>query len=211
MINNLLKILFELKSMQSDISTWEDNFVASNPPRKIRLDRIKSILKSLEITSIESFFNFDFIVKDNYDKDRLIQIINEEREIVSGSEIDDYIKMLDHPISENRKGRLKIKAHPGGEGLSKFLQKLGKDCLRLEEVNYQYKNIYSNYLTVDIPSYITISIHKENLESFGNDSKSMKILEYLINPKSIQYSIKELEERFNYPKEDLDEIDLDWF
>ena len=54
-------------------------------------------------------------------------------------------------------------------------------------------------------------MHHEYLEKIEDKPKYMLVLDYLINPKQLNLSRTILEQKFNFPEDDLDEIDTEWF
>lgn len=207
----LLKTYFELKEIQNDVGSWGGEFVSSNPPRKIRLLRIESMLAALDINDINSFINFDFIETKNYDFNHLIKILNASNELITKAEIDDYLQVHLKPNPNKSIGKLNIKPSSLAQRTLYFLKKLGIEAFNLAEINHNYKNIYKGHYEVDIPTYLAISMHHEYLEKIEDKPKYMLVLDYLINPKQLNFSRTILEQKFNFPEDDLDEIDTEWF
>lgn len=180
----LLDQLLDLTSYSPVIEDWNEGLFKDNPPRSIRLKRINSYLKALNIDcNYATLFNGEF-VKDTqcYSINKLIELYPEARnsDFTYGADQQDW---------------------------EAFYKQLMKHVLLVDEV----LNFNSGLLSASgLYGSLYIISSKTNNQIRKAIGKEKIILTWLLNPEKVEMSIDELINKYDYPDVDLSEIDLEW-
>lgn len=206
---DLLDKVLEFIAMTPDKSQWSVTALKSNPPRHIRLKQIESMLNAfftidintrlidnLELSlsgkpkiSIQSFLSGEYI---------------EQREISDYAETIKFIKEF-----------VKTRSNYFDETRGICLEELVFIFSDLVDYKITLRNILSfNSGVLEASSiasrfsiYLTNSVSKNFVDK---DSDLDKFLELLINPKGLIFTEDELISSFNYPKENIIDIDIEF-
>jgi len=205
---DLLEKVLEFTEMTPDSTKWDLGNLKTNPPRYIRLQQINSLLgaflKNREQTSlltrikslyssnskheIQAFLDGDFIKKNTIEEyDGAIHFMN---------------AFLNHSIATEED-----KIHV--EHLSFIYTRLVKykGLLRqLKTFNSQW--LAAGTLVARFQINLTDSITK-NVTDKEQDLD--EILELIINPTGLSFTITELVDVYHYPTENLDEVDIEFY
>jgi hypothetical protein len=91
--------------------------------------------------------------------------------------------------------------------LQYMFEKLMEYQLRLDDLF----NIGCGVIAASGLFRMSLNIMNETNEKITKESVIIvKILYYLLNPKGLRYSAEELQNQFDYPSVDIDQIDIDW-
>jgi hypothetical protein len=190
---DLLEKILEFTEMTPDKEEWNYEALQSNPPRYIRLQRIEALMKAFfaddpKYITIQSFLSGEFI------KDRDINQYENTVEYIKES-----LERYQSPFSA-REIRL--------PGLA-FVFHILVDYKRLVRklVTFNSGWLEAGMSVAQFSIYLTESI-SENLRGKYNDLDTT--LELFINPRLYTFTIKELIEKYGYPKDDLDSIDTEF-
>ncbi len=179
--------------MTPDKEAWNYEALQSNPPRYIRLQQIEALMKAFfaddpkEIT-IQSFLSGEFIKdRDIEQYENTIEYVKESLEIYQSS----------FPTREIRLPGLAFVFH------------VLVDYKRLVRnlVTFNSRWLEASMSVAHFSIYLTESI-SENLRGKYDDLDTT--LELFINPKLCTFTIEELIEKYGYPKDDLDSIDIEF-
>jgi len=191
----LITYYLELSSLAPN-KTWSEEEFKDNPPRKIRYKRL-SVLSQL--------YNVNIDYSNNGNS---LNINNEERfsfeELMSKISKENKQSLFESTDLKEIKNRL-ILDKP--YWWNYFFNKLIEMRLNL----YRFETTNSGYLCgaglVILPVIINNHINK-NLQNSINLLEN--ILSYLINPTEQSFELKELSEKFNYPIDNIEDIDWEW-
>lgn len=194
---DLLDKVIDFKELTPDSDNWTLDEIKSNPPRLIRLKQIQSLAQAFLKNS-----KGECIVPDD------------PGSVVSSILKGDFIK------------RRRISSYCKAVAFIK--QYLGEDDLReiyLDELAYIYP-LWTNYklqinsllsfnsrfmvcglTSIKFTYWVTDSISSNLLEKCTDLNKA---LELILNPKGLTFTENVLIKKYNYPVDDLKEIDLDF-
>lgn len=206
-IDFLDKIL-DFVEMTPNSNLWTLSAQKGNQPRVIRLKQINSL--------INAFFQTN---KPNGFIDKAMQLFSENKNetiqtLLSGDflirqniiEFSELIKFITTLVNEKEKSdRDEKEIHI--RQLTMLYQQLieyRKHIRKLLTFNSGWLEVSS--VTSRFSIYLTDSISYNLKDKCTNLDKA---LELFINPKNLSFTEKELIEKYNFPKEDLHEIDMD--
>lgn len=188
---DLVNKICEFIDYVPDRSEWNEFALESNPPRLIRLQQVNALMKAYlgEEMTIQDFIEGNFIKKRSIDEYNAISLLVKNHNNTNKLFYDTMkkvhirdVKMLFTSLIDYR---LKINSaiyHNSG-----WLVASG------------------NLLEYSI--FVTGQINKLILNSLGELNHALSLI---INPTSMKFTKSALIEKFGYPSEDLDEIDLNW-
>lgn len=192
---DLLQKIIEFTSMTPDTEDWTFKRQKFNDPRFIRLQQIMSLfwafipgLNSKEIRDdLENFYSGEFILT---------------------RKIDDYhklINIIDYTISISDFG-----IGPKQEIYSDHLQFNYRDLLNYY-IGMNKLGHNSGIMEISYPYFFSYIVTKSISDSMRMKVKELEVILCLfIDPFQRRYTMEELVKNFDYPEEDLFEIDLDW-
>lgn len=192
MTSKLLELLLELHQLEPNIKNWS-NFGEELTPRSARKKMIDVLIKAHNIDiGYERFIQGDFI-DENFKIN--FELINQIYVKYRGETIDN--PMIQFDVSENFTYRHAVM-------LFRSLFRYRIDL---------HKALRSDAGVLAASGYYILPIlTKHRLNSLIEKEVLIidEILIALINPEGKTYSNKELYKKFQFPKIDLDELDLDW-
>lgn len=203
---DFLDKIFEFTEMTPNPSEWNLNALKSNPPRFIRLQqidsltkaffdtdsnqtivsKIKNIFKGKDTLTIHSILNGDFILaRDISDYHELILLMEK-------------VKDRNEDLSNITTGQL-IMPYQN-------MLKYKREIRNLLTFNSGW--LEANSIPVRYSIDLTNSISKNLLGTF---SELDNVLELFISPKRLTFTEQELKEHYQYPSNDLREVDMDFY
>jgi hypothetical protein len=206
---DLFDKVLEFIAMTPDKSQWSMTALKSNPPRQIRLkqieslsnaffaidsktnliDNVKSFLSDKPTSSIQSFLSGDFIrQRETSDYAQTIIFIKE------------FVKTSNSHLDETKEIHL-------GELVFIFHELVDYKTQLRSILTFNSGVLEASSIASQFSIHLTNSISKILVDKFDNLDKS---LELIINPQGLTFTEEELISRFNYPTENLDDIDLDF-
>jgi hypothetical protein len=193
--------LIDFVSLTPNRAEWNEEKIKSNLPRYIRYKRLISLIKAFNLNcSIEGLYDGYFLRKKNiFKKARYFNKLNENKYFQD--EINRIKKLI-----PNYKKEINV--------YDEYLNyKLWQHLLRLATHIIKFKND-TKYLSPNIvgDKYALELIHsfytKNNLEQV---KKIHTILGILMDPEQRIISLTTLINSFNYPDDDLAQIDAEWY
>jgi hypothetical protein len=194
----LLRTFLELKNMTKNNSSWNKEMLEDNPPRFLRLRKIEALINFYELGSISDLESFRFVYHKNYDVQQLTDICKEHEEDIFQKELQSLMKTYKETEADENK-------------YSYFYSVLGKEILRIMDAVQKFRNLNNSIYTTSPEYYVPYSLHLKLIDQLTEDALAQAIMRYLINPGGRVADIQTLQRDFDYPEEDLGEVDLDWF
>lgn len=205
---DLLDKILEFIEMTPDTTLWSSEKLSSNLPRLIRFQQVNSLLTALfqrkesenllentvtlfernKNLTIQSVLEGDFIRERNIED--YAELISFIKLTVSqrNDEPDDYrtihIGQLTMPYQQLVKYRRKLRS----------LQTFNSGCLEASTITSYFPIHLTNSITMDLSD-----------KYYDLD----KALELFINPNNLQFTEDELKEKYNFPLDNLDDVDID--
>jgi hypothetical protein len=204
----LLQKIIEFAAMTPDKKDWHYEAIRHNPPRAIRYRQIEALMKAFLLddggqdlalitrsryreghdTIIEAFLSGNFIY-----------VRNEETYAQLWEQMMQYVAKEENGLSETR--------DPSIAQLAFIFPKMMDYRQQLYEVmTFNSGWLEAGFASARYSIYITDAINK-NLE--GKEQELDQALCLFIDPKLRSYTMEELVQKFNYPTENLQEIDMD--
>ena len=193
---DLLDTVIEFTQMTPDPEDWSFKRQKNNDPRFIRMQQILSLLWAFipeiiikdERQAIEDFYSGNFV--------RYRQIQDYQK----------LINIMDNTILKGDSGYV------------------SKEQISLDELQYNYGSLLNYYIKlhklishnngimeISYPFYFSYLVTRNISESLKSKARKLKsILALFIDPFGKKFTIEELINNFDYPEEDLFDIDLDW-
>ena len=206
---DLLYKIFEFKGMVPDSNEWNEKCLRFNQPRLIRFRRINALLKAFELTRTEEQKNnFWTILKGNKKVKESDLTQNEIIPFLRG----DFIKKRESVEYPN---------------VQKIIEKentFESDIFEKRDISSFYHHLMKYRMEIDkalrhnsgvleassLGFRSAISLTNEiNNELYQKVEKIDKILFEIINPKDLMFEEGILINEYEFPKEDLDSIDMD--
>lgn len=180
----------ELKTLVSNEIPWDEQTLIHNPPRYLRILRIKACLKALNL-SCDNFRDFETGVPIREMKSE--KFIEVEELLWSGFSIDrsDYMD----------------------EDCGIFFSSTNHfHMLLATRLNIHRFHAQRDTVLAASGHFLTPVLVIDKIEEQLNSSKNVleKALSLLLNPEGHSYTLSELIDQFDFPDADLDAIDLDW-
>lgn len=202
---DLLDKILEFVAMTPNESEWNYKSLSSNQPRQIRLKQINSLLKAFSLTSDKNIFERSTNYFNPDLRAEIKSILNgdfiKNKNVEDFSELISFAKVFleENHISFDRPIRL--------HELSFIYPKMIDFKIKLLEIigfNSGWLEASSTFSIFHI--LLTNSIIS-NLNNKFNDLD--RVLEMFINPARLTFSENELIKKFDFPTEDLHQIDID--
>ena len=206
---NLLDEIFEFTEMTPNSIEWNLKSLKANPPRQIRLRRIESLLtafcsidinESLLSKAKSIFFDHHKITIASFLQGDFIKArsIDEYSEVIKF--IKDFVKTKVGDVDRKREIRIEELVF-----IFPFLINFKKQIRSLLTFNSGWLEAGSDVALFSI--YLTDSI-SEKLA--GNYSELDYVIELFINPQRLIFTKEEMIDKYNFPKEDLNDVDSDF-
>lgn len=205
----MLDEIFEFTEMTPNSIEWNLKSLKANPPRQIRLRRIESLLtafcsidinESLLSKAKSIFFDHHKITIASFLQGDFIKArsIDEYSEVIKF--IKDFVKTKVGDVDRKREIRIEELVF-----IFPFLINFKKQIRSLLTFNSGWLEAGSDVALFSI--YLTDSI-SEKLA--GNYSELDYFIELFINPKRLIFTKEEMIDKYNFPKEDLNDVDSDF-
>ena len=206
---NLLDKIFEFTEMTPNPIEWNLKSLKSNPPRQIRLRQIESLLTAF--CTINTNKNLLSKAKSIFFDNHKITIKSFlQGDFIKTRSIDEYSELIHFVIDfvKNRVGDADRKREIRIEELAfifPILVDFKKQIRSMLTFNSGWLEASSDISLFSI--YLTNSIAKELV---GKYSELDYVIERVINPKGLVFTEEEMIDKYNFPKEDLNEVDIDF-
>ena len=186
----LISDYIELKTLVKNELPWDEQILVHNPPRYLRILRIKACLRALNL-SCDNFRDFETGVPiRNVKSDKFLKV---EELLWSGFSIDrsDY-------MDEDCGAFFSSSNH---------FQMLLSTRLNIHRFHAQRDSVLAAS-----GHFLTPVLVIEKIEEQLRISTEIldRALSLLLNPEGYYYTLSELIDQFDFPEADLDAIDLDW-
>lgn len=195
--NSLLDMIFEFIEMTPDSALWTIKSLENNKPRLIRLKQINALIKALypikgifsgKGETIHTIMSGDFLKK---------------KDITMFSEL---IAFMTTMVAENEKRFFDDKII--------HIEQLQMPYLKLFEYKKQLRGLLTfNSGWIEASSiesrfiiHLTNSVTNKTIDTYAAIDEA---LELFINPKKLTFTQEELINKYNFPTEDLKQIDFD--
>lgn len=189
MEKHLLKLFLELYVLNDKIDTWTEEKFSDNPPRLIRLQMINSYLQALEITATHSeFIEGLFITDSQLCKWDDFKIKMEKRLPFSEVQSNSSFSMKVSDMQSSFKCLMNYR-------LNAALLLSSNDVVYA--ASGEFKTVLS--LMNNINRKLSKELKKIDL-----------LLAFCMNPNGIIYTKEELKRKYNFPKANLMDVDLEW-
>lgn len=202
---DLLNKIFEFVAMVPDEKEWNYKSLNYNKPRQIRFQQINSLLKAFTLTENKNiltktvnYFNPNLNVE-------IKSILNGD--FIKNRELEEYSELIDFAKQFLQKNNYNIDIPVRLIELSFIYPKMieyKKKLRGLIEFNSGWLEASGTFTNFHIVLTSSIS---SNLNDKYNDLD--QVIELFINPKKKYFTEKELIEKYNFPDEDLQQIDMD--
>ncbi|OYU78828.1 MAG: hypothetical protein CFE23_16730, partial [Flavobacterium sp. BFFFF1] len=174
---------------------WSVTVLKSNPPRQVRLKQIESLLNAfLTIDSKTSLFdNVQSFLSGNFIRQRETSDYAQTIKFIK-----DFVRSSNSHFDETKEIRI--------EELIFIFPKLVDYKGQLRSIlTFNSGWLEASSIASQFSIHLTNSISKNLIDKYDNLDKS---LELFINPKGLTFTEDELISRFNYPTENLNDIDF---
>ena len=204
---DLLDKIFEFTEMTPNANQWTVSALKTNLPRQIRLKQIHSLIKAFFPPNLPN--NFIDKTKQLFSDTKIetIQTILFGEFLLrkNTEEFTELLKFIVKTVEEENFKRDERKI-------------LNRDLIMPYQQLLKYKRQLRNLITFNsgwqegssitsrFSIYLTNSISMNLVDKY---SELDKALELFINPKNLSFTEKELIEKYNFPKDNLYEIDMD--
>jgi hypothetical protein len=205
---DLLEKIFEFREMTPDSKMWTISALQGNQPRQIRLKKINSLISAF----FQEATNDNFLEKAK----QLFTQTNSESihtilsgEFLKGKKINEYLELIElikttvnrYEKLENEEREIHIlKLVMPYQQLIKYKQELRK-LLTFNSGWYEASSVTSRFSI-----YLTNSISQNLKDKY---SELDNALELFINPKHLSFSEEELISKYNFPKESINDVDME--
>lgn len=199
---DLIEKIIEFTAMTPDSATWTYNSLKENEPRLIRLKQIDSLISAFipEIKNTNLTEKLTGLLSSK--KTKLMKVVNGE--FIENRSLDAYIAFTNLIKQEAESSTLNKIDITDIKNTFILLMSYKKNLRQLINFNNDWLEVSR------ITSLFSIKLtNKISSNLLGQYDELDKVLELIINPKNLSFSETELISNYNFPKDDLDEIDLD--
>ena len=203
----LLDKILEFVELTPNEKEWNYKSLRNNKPRQIRLQQIYSLLNAFSLIEHKNLFEKH---TKSFNPDLRIEI----KSILNGSFIknrqqEEFNELIDFTKQYLQKNNHKTDRPTCLFELSLIYPKMIDYKIKLREIiDFNSGSLLANSIFLIFHITLTNSI-SSNLNNKYNDLDHF--LELLINPRKLKFTEKELIEKFNFPTENLDQIDMENF
>ncbi len=190
----LIYNILDLERLLPNIDDWELEKQKGNPPRYVRLQQIDALFKVFTpsyykdgdiVTGVWNFMEGQFILSRG---------INEYNKV---------IKVMDKEINASDRSFEK-------EVWDLYhIQHNYRDLLRFKKSISQVKSHNSGMMEMSYPYFYSYLASNKILDKINCDEID-KFLSLVIDPLGRSFTVEELIRDYNYPKDNLGDIDFDW-
>ena len=199
---DLIEKIIEFTAMTPDSATWTYNSLKENEPRLIRLKQIDSLISAFipEIKNTNLTEKLTGLLSSK--KTKLTKVVSGE--FIENRSLDAYIAFTNLIKQEAESSTLNKIDITDIKNTFIILMSYKKNLRQLINFNNDWLEVSR------ITSLFSIKLtNKISSNLLGQYDEIDKVLELIINPKNLSFSETELISNYNFPKDDLDEIDLD--
>jgi hypothetical protein len=199
---DLIEKIIEFTAMTPDSATWTYNSLKENEPRLIRLKQIDSLISAFipEIKNTNLTEKLTGLLSSK--KTKLTKVVSGE--FIENRCLDAYIAFTNLIKQEAESSTLNKIDITDIKNTFIILMSYKKNLRQLINFNNDWLEVSR------ITSLFSIKLtNKISSNLLGQYDELDKVLELIINPKNLSFSETELISNYNFPKDDLDEIDLD--
>lgn len=192
---DLLEKVLEFKAMTPDKEHWNEQTLRNNPPRLIRFRQIQSLAQAFLIKGLDGQHTIQSILTGDFIKDRTVTDYAEVFAL-----IEEVVREKEGETSKYSSTSTTLLGMPYQQ-LINYKQHL----LEILEFNSGWLEAGSIHARFSI--YLTDSITK-NLA--GKYDQLDKALELFINPGKLSFTRAELIAQYNFPFDNLHDIDMEY-
>ena len=199
---DLIEKIIEFTAMTPDSATWTYNSLKENEPRLIRLKQIDSLISAFipEIKNTNLTEKLTGLISSK--KTKLTKVVSGE--FIENRSLDAYIVFTNLIKQEAESSTLNKIDITDIKNTFILLMSYKKNLRQLINFNNDWLEVSR------ITSLFSIKLtNKISSNLLGQYDELDEVLELIINPKNLSFSETELISNYNFPKDDLDEIDLD--
>jgi hypothetical protein len=198
---DLIDKIVEFIEMTPDSKLWSETALKNNNSRLIRLKQIKSLISAF--LPFEPSISEKIISTFSGQKVNLQTILNGE--FIERLDIIEYSEVLSLIRSEN--DSLSLSSEIDHKDLKNVFEKLiqfKKHIRTLLEFNAGWVEVsrLSSYFTIRLTNEISSNL-------IGKHNELDRVIELMINPKQLSFTEDVLISKFNFPNENLDDIDAE--
>lgn len=204
----LLQKIIEFVAMTPDKKDWHYEAIRHNPPREVRYRQIEALMKAflldddgqdLALITRSRFREGHDTIIAAFLSGNFINVRSEETYAQLWEQMMQYVAKEENGLSETR--------GPSTDQLAFIFPKM----MDYRQQLYDVMTFNSGWLEAGFASarysiYLTDAINK-NLE--GKEQELDQALYMFIDPRQRSYTMEELVQKFNYPTENLHDIDMD--
>lgn len=202
---DLLDKVIEFEDLTPNPALWKEGLLKDNPPRLLRLRQINALAKALFSDEPANFLgkakSLFLVPRTPTVKTLLSGAFIKERNLAAYDDVSAWIK---ENVRE-REGELGETGQLKQVHLIDVYQRLlryKKQVFALEQFNNREKIKKSVGLRFSV--YLTNEVSQRIKESCAPLDKALGLL---LDPFNLSFSLEELQQSYNYPKEDIREID----
>jgi hypothetical protein len=202
---DLLEKILEFVEMTPNPNDWNLAKLSSNPPRKIRFRQIESLITAFFRSDENQNIFYKILSSFDNKKNTNIQSIL-SGEFIKLKTIDNYKTTIE--FIKNQINNLNTEKEITVEELVFIYSRLTEYKKKLRAL----VTFNSNWLMVgSIPASFTIHITDSISNNLTNKYKDLdKALELIINPNELIFTKEQLIRRFNYPIDNLVDVDYEY-
>jgi len=207
---DLLDKIFEFTAMTPEVNQWNVSSLEGNPPRQIRLKQINSLMKVfLGQKSHKNLFEKTKALISGATNTTTVQSVL-SGDFIKNRQIEDYaelVSLMTQIVTERQGGISKdqcmhvMKLIMPYQNLVRYKRKL------VELLTFNSGWLEASSITSWFSIYLTDSV-TSNLQ--GKYTVLDWALELFINPQGLVFTEEELITKFNFPTENLRDIDMDY-
>ena len=203
---DLLEKAIVFENLTPNPAMWKEGLLKENPPRLVRLQQINALARAVFDGKPRNFLNkaksLFLPVRPPSVRKLLSGAFLKERDIASYEEVIVLIKNLVKE-KEGELGEIAIK-HTNLLDVFQRLLTYKKQLVALQHFN-TYETL-KNAVGLRFSVYLTDSVSANIKENSGPLDR---VLGLLLDPSGSSFSAEELQLTYNYPKEDIREVDKD--
>ena len=200
---DLIEKILEFIEMTPNENEWNSKSLRDNKPRLIRFQQINSLLNAFSLQSNNKTKLRSFLFPNH--KNEITTILNGD--FIKEKKLEEFNELLDFAEIFLKKQNFTIKSPISHSELSFIYPKLIDYKIKLREIiNFNSGWLESSTTFTIFHIFLTNSI-SSNLKNKYDDLDNT--IELFINPRHLIFTEQELIEKYNFPTDNLDEIDFE--
>ncbi len=201
----LLDKILEFVAMTPNENEWNYKSLSNNKPRQIRLQQINSLLKAFSLIENKNIFEKTTNYFNPDIRLEIKSILNGD--FIRNRDIEEFNELIDFAKQFLQKNNYSSDSPIRLHELSFIYPKMIDYKIKLREViDFNSGWIETSGTFVIFHISLTDSI-SANLKSKYDDLD--QVIEFFINPQKMTFTVNELIEKYNFPTDDLHQIDMD--